>query len=64
VTDKRFKRFVAACVVQILCGLGLALSVTAGQAWIGFLGFLGFLMAATGGAQIAFIVWSRRRNSN
>ena len=60
-TDKRFKRFVAACVVQILCGLGLALSVTAGQAWIGF---LGFLMAATGGAQIAFIVWSRRRNSN
>jgi hypothetical protein len=61
VTDKRFKRWVAACVVQILCGLGLALSVTAGQAWIGF---LGVLMAATGGAQIAFIVWSRRRNSN
>lgn len=55
-TDKRFKLYVVACVVQILCGLGLALSATPGHAWIGF------GMAAAGGTQIAAIVWSRRRN--
>jgi hypothetical protein len=61
VTDKRFKRYVGACVVQILCGLGLALSDTAAQPWIGF---CGFVMAAAGAAQIGVIVWSRRRNYN
>jgi hypothetical protein len=31
VTEKRFKRYVGACIVQILCGLVLALIDTAGQ---------------------------------
>jgi hypothetical protein len=58
VTDKRFKRFVGACVVQILCGLGLGLSTTASPQW------MGFLIAACGASEIVIFGWSRRRNSS
>ena len=57
-TDKRFKRFVAACVVQILCGLWLGLSTTARPQWVGF------LIAACGASEIVIFGRSRRRNSN
>jgi hypothetical protein len=53
VTDKRFKRFVGACVVQILCGLWLGWNTS--PQWVGF------LMAALGALQIAVQGWSRRR---
>ena len=57
-TDKRFKRFVGACVVQILFGLGLGLSTSASPKWVGF------LIAACGASEIVIFGWSRRRNSN
>jgi len=58
VTDKRFNVLVGICVVQVLCGFGLAWDASAGQRWIGF------LIAALGALQIAVQWWSRRRNSN
>jgi hypothetical protein len=55
VTDKRFKLFVGACILQILGGLGLGLSTTASPQWVGF------LIAACGAAEIVVFGWSRRR---
>lgn len=57
-TDKRFRVFVGVCVVQILCGLGLALGGSAGPEWVGF------LIAVLGGLQIAVFGWSRWKHSN
>ena len=58
VTDRHFKFFVGVCVVQILCGLGLAWGGTARQQWGGF------LIAGVGALEIAIFGWSRWRNSN
>ena len=58
VTDKRFKRFVGVCAVQILCGLELGLSTTGTSQW------MGFLVAACGASEIVIFGWSRRRKSN